>query len=374
MVAGMLLAGGCATNPVTGRSELQLIPESQEIAMGVEQFPWQQQIAGGRYTIDPDLEAYVREVGRKLAAVADRSHLPYEFAIVNEGSWNAWALPGGKVAIHRGLLEALRNESELAAVLSHEIVHAAARHSAQQMERGLWMEMGMAGASGLAGDEYRDLVRTVGGVAAGLGLLKYSRAAESESDHYGMLYMVKAGYDATGAVTLQELFAEHEGSAGGWLASHPASIERVRRNRETLQQNGASGYVGEAEYRVRTRRLRERAPAYALYEKGLKALEDQNAEEAYRLAEQARLRLPEEAQFSGLKARALQSMGRNRDALEAWNEALRRQPGWFYYWLQRGLLQEKLGDKARAKADLEQSRRLLPTEAAEAGLRRVGGG
>ncbi len=361
----------CATNPVTGRSELQLYNESQEIAMGVEHYPLEQQVAGGEYTLDPDLSDYVRAVGRKVSAVADRPQLPYEFVIVNEGSWNAWALPGGKIALHRGLLEAMRNESELAAVIAHEIVHAAARHSAQQMERGVWMQMGVVTVASLAGEENQQLAESAGTLVAGLGMLRYSRSAESEADYYGIQYMVRAGYDPKGAVTLQELFAENMDSSGGWLASHPASIERVRKNQEAIAHH-SGGYIGEAEYRTRTRLLRERAPAYDLYEKGLEALEKKNPQEALRLSLEARKRVPKEAQFFGLSARAYQAMGNNKAAMEAWNQAIQRNPDWYYYWLERGLLQETFGNKTEARRDLKESYERLPTQSAEDALKRLG--
>ncbi len=93
----------------------------------------------------PDLTAYINEVGQKLAAVSDRP-LPYEFVVLNNPVPNAWALPGGKIAVNVGLLSELKNEAELAAVLGHEIVHAAARHGAKAQERGTLMQVGLAAA------------------------------------------------------------------------------------------------------------------------------------------------------------------------------------------------------------------------------------
>lgn len=373
LFVSLLVLYGCVTNPVTGRTELGLVSEQQEIAIGTQNYPYQQQMQGGVVRVDPELNRYVEEVGQKLARVSDRPHLPYEFVVLNDGTWNAWAMPGGKIGINRGLLLALRNESELAAVLGHEIVHAAARHSAQQMQRGMLMQVGVAGASGLAGDEYRNVVTTASGVAAGLGMLRYSRAAEEEADYYGILYMIRAGYDPVGAVTLQELFAENRGSAGGWLASHPASLQRVRNNRATLERHHAdgSGYLGEAEYRARTRGLRERQPAYDLYEQGLKALANQQPREALQLSREARRLAPEEALFYGLSARAHQDLNQPREAMAAWNEAIQRNPDWYYFYLQRGLLHEKSGNRTQAKNDLTRSFELLPTQTAKDALDRL---
>ncbi len=127
LVIILLFLSGCAINPVTGEHELGLVSEQREIAIGNEQYGPGRQMQGGDYLADQQLSAYIKEVGQKLAAVSDRQ-LPYEFTILNNSTPNAWALPGGKIVINRGLLLELDSEAELAAVLSHEIVHAAARH------------------------------------------------------------------------------------------------------------------------------------------------------------------------------------------------------------------------------------------------------
>jgi predicted Zn-dependent protease len=125
----------CGTNPVTGEKELQFVSEPQELEIGRTQYGPAQQSQGGDFKVLPEISVYVNEVGQKLAAVSDRP-LPYEFVVLNTSVPNAWAMPGGKIAINRGLLTALDNEAELAAVLAHEIVHAAARHGAKSQERG----------------------------------------------------------------------------------------------------------------------------------------------------------------------------------------------------------------------------------------------
>lgn len=363
---------GCVSNPVTGRSEFRLISEAQEIAIGRQNFPFQKQLQGGVYLQDPELNAYVTALGQRLAAVSDRPHLPYEFVVLNDGTWNAWAMPGGKIAINRGLLLAMRNESELAAVLAHEIVHAAARHSAQQMERGLWMQGGVAGLALIAGSEHRDLAMTAGGLGAGLAMLRYSRAAEEEADYFGILYMIRAGIDPVGAVTLQELFAENMASAGGWLATHPASVERVRRNREAITRHSpGSGHVGEAEFRVRTRRLREQAPAYEAYDRGLRALRENQYAQALALSMEARRLLPTEAIFFGLSARAHLGLNAPDEALQAWDQAIQLNPDYFLFWLERGLFHEQAGRREQARRDLRRSLELLPTPAAREALARL---
>ena len=118
-------------------------PRARRSRSAQQYYPPSRQSQGGDYVTDPRVTEYVRQVGNRLAAVADR-RLPYEFVVLNSGELNAWALPGGKIAVNRGLLAELKNEAELAAVLGHEIVHAAARHGAQQMEKGQLLQIGAA--------------------------------------------------------------------------------------------------------------------------------------------------------------------------------------------------------------------------------------
>ena len=151
-LASILTAvSACSTNPVTGKSEFVLVSQSSEIEMGTANYLPMQQSQGGEYDIDPVLTLYITGVGDRLAAVSDRQ-LPYEFVVLNSSVPNAWALPGGKIAINRGLLTELNSEAELAAVLGHEIVHAAARHSAKRMERSSLVQGAIVATAVVTGD------------------------------------------------------------------------------------------------------------------------------------------------------------------------------------------------------------------------------
>ncbi len=193
IVVPMLLVGalaGCAVNPVTGKNEITLVSEAQEMAIGQKNYGPYRQAQGGDYVLEPALTAYVTSVGDRLAKASDRK-LPYEFKVLNDSSPNAWALPGGKISINRGLLVELRSEAELAAVLAHEIVHAAARHSAQSMERGMFLQGALVAAGVALGDSgYSDIGLLGANVGAQLTNQKFSRDDESEADLYGMRYMV----------------------------------------------------------------------------------------------------------------------------------------------------------------------------------------
>ena len=143
-LAVSLIIAGCSVNPVTGKSQLSFISPQQEVAIGEKNYAPSRQSQGGDYYLDPALQTYIRGVGKKLAAVSDRPDLPYEFIVLNNRVPNAWALPGGKIAINVGLLVLLEDEAQLAAVLGHEIVHAAARHGATQMTTGTLANIGVA--------------------------------------------------------------------------------------------------------------------------------------------------------------------------------------------------------------------------------------
>ena len=243
----------CSVNPVTGKQDLMLVGESEELALGQQQYAPMRQSEGGDYELDPGVTAYVQQVGNRLAAVSDRK-LPYEFTVLNNAVPNAWALPGGKIAVNRGLLTELKSESELAAVLGHEIVHAAARHSAQQMSKGMLAQGGLLATQvALGGTSYGGLATTGAQLASGLVMQKYGRDAELESDRFGMVYMKRAGYDVQGAVTLQETFVRMSGDKesswfDGLFASHPPSPERVQKNKATAAELGPGGDLGVENY------------------------------------------------------------------------------------------------------------------------------
>jgi predicted Zn-dependent protease len=177
----LVVLAACGTNPVTGKRELQFVSEGQEIQIGAQNYAPMRQSEGGDYTLMPDLTAYVNEVGQKLAAASDQvtvteRQLPYEFKVLNSSVPNAWALPGGKIAVNRGLLTELNNEAELAAVLGHEIIHAAARHGAQAQERGTLLQGGLVAAQ---------LGMAMGGVEQQVGNLALTGA--SVGAHYHAL-------------------------------------------------------------------------------------------------------------------------------------------------------------------------------------------
>lgn len=362
-----VLLSGCATNPVTGRRELQLISQGEEISIGAKNYGPSQQSQGGLYTADPAVTEYVRGVGRKLAEVSHRPTLPFEFVVLNNNVPNAWAMPGGKIAINRGLLLEINTEAELAAVLGHEIVHSTARHGAKAMERGILLNTGLMGVE-LAAKNHKDGPWAVQAVSAAseLTMLKYSRSQESEADEFGVGYMQRAGYDVADAVTLQEEFVRlQKGRRSGvfetLFSTHPPSEERVKALRELTDKLPKGGFVGRDEYRQHIKHLTETKVAYEAYESGRRALVQGNPRNALNAADEALKGEPREALFLGLRGDALDALSQRDEALRAYDAAIGLNEGYFYPHLRRGQILQQLGRADAAKVSLQRSLELLPT-------------
>jgi predicted Zn-dependent protease len=246
------LAAACATNPVTGKSELSLVSESQEIQMGKQS---QDEVARtiGYYN-DAAIQSYVAAIGRKLAEASERPQLPWEFHVVNDASVNAFALPGGYINVTRGLMTAITDEAELATVVGHEIGHVTNRHSVQQISRAQVAQLGL-GIGMILKPGLQPLGQALG---TGLGVLflKYSRDAESEADLAGFRYALNQNYDVRHMLNMfQVLEGVSQLSGGGklpeWLATHPNPENRYQATQarlDTLHKDLANTIVGREEY------------------------------------------------------------------------------------------------------------------------------
>lgn len=374
LVCCVALATGCGTNPVTGKAELQFISTTAEIRMGEQAYFPTRQTQGGDYIVNKEVTRYVQGVNARVAAQSDRD-LPYEIVVLNSSVPNAWAMPGGKMAINRGLLTELGSEAELAAVLGHEVVHAAARHSAKGQERGMMLQAGLLATQiAVSGNEYGGLI--AGGAVLGAQLVntKYGRNAELESDLYGMEYMVRAGYNPEAAIDLQQTFVKlSEGRSSNWLeglfASHPPSEERVQRNRETAARlGGADLEYGRERYKAAIAPLMKDKPAYAAHDKALKAARDDDFATARTEIDKAIRLQPREAKFHGLKGDLALHDKEYRAAAGYYDKAIGLYPGYFAFHLQKGYALTELGDKAGAKSALQKSNDLLPTPNAQKAL------
>ena len=227
----------CATNPVTGKREISLISESQEISMGQEAA---KEVAASISPVaDQALQQYVSNLGMTMARASERPNLPWSFTVIDDAQVNAFALPGGPIFITRGILTHMNSEAQLVSVLGHEIGHITAKHSVHQMSQAQLAQIGLIAAvivkPGLAG--FGDLA------SQGLGLLflKFGRDDETQADDLGFRYMTGAGYSPTEMAemfrTLARLSGGGEGRVPEWLSTHPDPGNRVQK---TLDRAAAS--------------------------------------------------------------------------------------------------------------------------------------
>lgn len=355
------LVAGCAVNPVTHESQLSLMSPQQEVATGQELYPVYTQMSYGLFQ-DPVVQDYVQTVGKRLAAVSHRPNMPYEFNVVNGSEMNAYALPGGKISVTRGMLTKLHNEAQLAAVLAHEIGHVSAMHHAafytRQTVAGLLMGIGSSilQASGISG---ADLISQAGLLAANLVLMKYSRDQERQADELGMEYMVRARYNPAGYVQTMAML-EEEGKRQpslleSFFSSHPLTTERIMASNQRLEKYGSELRTPEAlrqgPFQERTEYLRQVAPAYALMDAAKEELSKGNGSRALSLLKQATSQAPREALIWVYRAVAEKKAGNETEAIAAARRAVDLYPEMYHARYVAGVI---LFEERRHQESLEQ--------------------
>ena len=228
------LSVACQTVPITGRSQLMLLSEPEEVRMGVQAY--QEILRKSKVSTDPALNDLITQVGNRIAQATGRSDYRWEFKVIEDGKQvNAFALPGGKVAVYTGMLPVTKDDAGLATVLGHEVSHAIARHGGERLSQGLLVQVGLAATqAALANRDPRTVREVTGllGAGAAVGvILPFSRAQESEADHLGLIYMAKAGYDPRAAISFwqrMEQVAEGRGNRPQFLSTHPSHGTRIR--------------------------------------------------------------------------------------------------------------------------------------------------
>jgi len=237
VAASLFLLSACVTtNSVTGRSQLIIIPASQDEALGLQALNEVKKTNTNVRTTGTEVER-VRRIGERIVRTSDKPDLNWEFIVIDEPVLNAWALPGGKVAVYAKMVESL-NDEELAAVLGHEAAHAILRHGAEQVSRAQVQQLAIVGlgtvvASQTESEQTAQLAVGLGSLAAqGFVALPHSRNMELEADHIGTLYMARAGYDPRAATQLWRKMAKMK--EGGkkqptFLSTHPSDGKRIER-------------------------------------------------------------------------------------------------------------------------------------------------
>ena len=232
-VVALSLLTGCARNAATGSYQFNALSRSDEIALGQDAKPEIVAQYGGEYP-DETARAYVSEVGHRVASQVEEPYqdIPWDFTLLDSDVVNAFALPGGKVFITTGLARLLKDESELAGVLGHEVGHVTAEHADKRLSQQMIISIGGAVLAGLSSDERIQLAAAGITTGAGIFALSFSREEEMESDALGVRYMSRAGYDPEGMKgVMRALAAASEGqpSQPEWLSTHPATQSRIDR-------------------------------------------------------------------------------------------------------------------------------------------------
>jgi len=233
-----LLFIGCTKAPITGRSQFIMVDQAQEIQLGLQSE--KEILSKQRVSRDPQKNAMVRRVGRRIANVTGQKNYKWEFFVIdNNKEANAFCLPGGKVFVYTGLFKYIANDAELAAVMGHEIGHALARHGAERMSRGILAQTGgevlQTVMVGRGNPQNTAMVMEAFGIGTQLGVtLPHSRTQEYEADHIGLVLMAKAGYNPNAALSFWNKFARSGQTPPEYLSTHPAPANRIATIRKLI--------------------------------------------------------------------------------------------------------------------------------------------
>jgi len=238
----LLTIVGCTSNPYTGRSQLLFGSEGQEMQMGEQAYAELLKDPKVVISTNPAEVDPVQRVAKRIIAAAKQSkyaNLAEKFSwdvkvIKDDKTKNAWALPGGKMAVYTGIFPEAKNENGLAAIMGHEVVHALARHGAERQSQIQLGQIAIAGAAiGLEVNQASDTNKRLAMAALGVGLqvgvlLPYSRSHESEADYIGLLLAAQAGYDPRESVSLWQRMAQaSQGAPPEFLSTHPGTETRI---------------------------------------------------------------------------------------------------------------------------------------------------
>lgn len=241
ILCGLLFVAGCVKAPGTARDQVIFLSEEKEIALGISAF--RDVLRQARLSNNPEINELVNRVGRRIAAAADKPEYRWEFAVIQDDSMvNAFALPGGKVAIFTGILKHAKNEDGLATVMAHEVAHALQRHGAERMSRGILDQIAQIGILAGAASGAVNPQLAMGAMSAyGVGVtLPHNRRQESEADFVGLKLMAKAGYDPREAVGFWERMSgcprqmigkfcfRSNAAVPEFLSTHPSDVTRIR--------------------------------------------------------------------------------------------------------------------------------------------------
>jgi predicted Zn-dependent protease len=230
----------CVKTPVTGRRALVLLPLEQEMQLGQQAYT--EILKEEDICQDAQATEVVKRVGQSIASATKKQGWPWEFKVIDApDTLNAFALPGGKVAIYTGILQPAQNEAGLATIMAHEVAHAIARHGGQRVSQDMLIGLGLQAADLTLGDvKHHDLIMAGLGLGAQVGVqLPYSRKMETEADTIGLTLMARAGYDPREAIEFWKRFQKATSGAGKppeFLSTHPPTGDRIENLKEHLPE------------------------------------------------------------------------------------------------------------------------------------------
>lgn len=260
-VFGILLIAACATNPLTGRQSLSFVSNNQLFPQSFAQY--NQVLKDSKVDKNSADAKMINNVGQRIKYAAEKFYseigqgsklqgYEWEFSLIQSDQLNAWCMPGGKVAFYTGILPVCKGESGVAVVMGHEVAHALAGHSAEQVSNGLLAQGIMLGGNiAISSDQWRNVFNSLYPVGAQLTMLKYGRNMELDADKAGLYLMAMAGYNPQEAVSFWQRM--EQASAGQqappeFLSTHPSSGNRIARIKENLpkamEYYNASPYKG----------------------------------------------------------------------------------------------------------------------------------
>ena len=243
VVALLVNCGTTSTVPITGRKQNLMVSDEKVLSLSNEQYSEYMKTA--KPSTNAANTAMVKRVGQRLAAAVERylnsnglsqevKNYSWEFNLVQDQQVNAFCMPGGKIVVYEGLLPVTKDETSLAIVLGHEVAHAVAKHSAEQMSTAIRQQygaqaLGMVLSGAGVSDGMTNLAGTVFGLGAKGASAKYSRDHESEADHLGIIFAAMAGYDPQAAVPFwQRMSQATGGGSNSWLSTHPSDATRIK--------------------------------------------------------------------------------------------------------------------------------------------------
>ncbi|NPB07178.1 MAG: M48 family metallopeptidase [Aquificae bacterium] len=364
----LVFLASCATvvDPLTGRRTFTLLPPEEEIAIGQKFLPEAITEMEGVYP-DEEVQSYVRELGNKIARVTPRK-LPYEFFVVNSSQVNAFALPGGKIIVTRGLILTLEKESELAAVLAHELAHVNARHHAKMLEKTLGLSLLLQiGALIIGGENTTERVLLqLASIGATLLALKFSRDQEREADALGLRFMVEAGYDPWGMVdTFKRFKAMEKDYPPEWLSTHPLPETRIREVTEMIKKMDLPPNLikDSPRFHAVKEKLVKTKPSYEAYEEGKKLYAKGRKDEALKKFHEAIKLFDRNQAAMAYIASILLEKDRPEEALSWAEKVTRIDPYLLWGWYLKGVALFKLGRYEESIAALEEAKKRVETYA-----------